>query len=52
MIIRAKVGIFKPKVYNTEKALSLETPSSVAEVLSDNNWKLTMQDEFNALIKN
>ena len=52
MITRAKAGIFKPKAYNTKKALSLETPSNVAEALSDNNWKLAMQDEFNALIKN
>ena len=52
MITRAKAGIFKPKAYNTEKALSLETLSSVAEALSYSNWKLAMQDEFNALIKN
>ena len=52
MITKAKAGIFKPKAYNTEKALSLETPSSVAEALSYSNWKLAMQDEFNALIKN
>ncbi|KAH9687883.1 Integrase catalytic domain-containing protein [Citrus sinensis] len=52
MITRAKAGIFKPKAYNTEKALYLETPSSVAEALSDRNWKLAMQDEFDALIKN
>ena len=37
MITRAKARIFKHKVYNTEKALSLETPSSVAEALSDSN---------------
>ncbi|KAH9802307.1 hypothetical protein KPL71_001337 [Citrus sinensis] len=52
MITRAKAGIFKPKTYNIEKALSLETPSSVVEALSDKNWKLAMHDEFHALIKN
>ena len=52
MITRAKAGNFKPKSYNTEKVLSLETPSSVAEALSDKNWNLAMQDEFDALIKN
>ena len=52
MITRAKAGIFKPKVFNIEKALSLDTPSSVTEALNDQNWKLAMQDEFNALINN
>ena len=52
MITRAKAGIFKPKAYNREKALSLDTPSSVTEALNDQNWKLTMQDKFNALMNN
>ena len=51
MITKAKARIFKPKAYNTQKALSLETPSSV-EALSDKNLKLAIQDEFDALIKN
>lgn len=52
MITRAKAGIFKPKIFNTQKTLSLETPSSVAEALNDQNWKQAMQEEFNALIRN
>ncbi|KAH9704463.1 retrovirus-related pol polyprotein from transposon RE1 [Citrus sinensis] len=52
IITRAKAGTFKPKVFNTEKTLSLDTPSSVTEALNDHNWKLAMQDEFNALINN
>lgn len=51
MIIKARADIFK-SIYNTEKALSLETPSSVAEVLNDTGWKITMQEEFNALTRN
>lgn len=52
MITRAKAGIFKPKIFNTQKTLSLETPSSVAEALNDQNWKQAIQEEFNALIRN
>ena len=37
MITRAKVGIFTPKAFNTEKALSLDTPSSVTKALNDQN---------------
>ena len=37
MITRSKAGIFKPKAFNTEKALSLDTPSSVTEALNDQN---------------
>lgn len=52
MITRAKAGIFKPKIFNTQKTLSLETRSSVVETLNDQNWKQAMQEEFNALIRN
>ena len=52
MITRAKNGILKPKTYNTEKSLSLDTPSSVAEALNNHKWKQAMQEEFNALMRN
>lgn len=52
IITRAKTGICKPKIYNTEKALSLETPSSVAKALNDIRWKNAMQEEFNVLTRN
>ena len=52
MTTRAKNGIFKPKVYNTEKSLSLDTPSSVADALNNHKWKQAMQEEFNALMRN
>ena len=52
MTTRAKNGIFKPKTYNTEKSLSLDTPSSVADALNNHKWKQAMQEEFNALMRN
>ena len=52
MTTRAKNGIFKPKLYNTEKSLSLDTPSSVAEALNNHQWKQAMQEEFSALMRN
>ena len=52
MTTRAKNGIFKPKTYNTEKSLSLDRPSSVAEALNNHKWKQAMQEEFNALMRN
>lgn len=42
MITKAKVGIFKHKMFNTQKALSLEIPSSVAEAMTDLKWKQGM----------
>ncbi|KAH9726481.1 retrovirus-related pol polyprotein from transposon RE2 [Citrus sinensis] len=52
MKTRVKNGIFKSKLYNTEKSLSLDTPSSVAEALNNHKWKQAMQEEFSALMRN
>lgn len=52
MITRAKVGIFKHKMFNTQKTLSLEIPSSATEALTDLKWKQAMQENFNALMRN
>lgn len=37
MITRVQVGICKPKTFNTQKTLSLDTPLSVVEELTDKN---------------
>ena len=47
MVTRSKNGISKPKVYAT----TLE-PSSIVDVLQQEQWKAAMIDEFVALMRN
>ena len=54
MIIRAKSGIFKPKIFAVNKPICEihATPLSVSQALADANWKKVMVDEFQALMRN
>ena len=47
MVTRAKVGVFKPKVY-----IATLEPTSMKKSLQDPKWLDAMKEEFNALIKN
>ncbi|CAA0817787.1 cysteine-rich RLK (RECEPTOR-like protein kinase) 8, partial [Striga hermonthica] len=51
MITRAKVGIHKPKVYATLCSEDKE-PKNDDEALSDPQWRLAMQREYDALVRN
>lgn len=50
MIPRAKIGIFKPKIYAVN--LDVEEPGTYNKAMQSENWKAAMQEEYNALIKN
>lgn len=59
MITRSKVSIFKPRTFIASllrnpqiPALSLTVPESVAVALTLPDWKLAMDNEYNALIQN
>ena len=47
MVTRAKVVVFKPKVYTTRFE-----PASIKKALQDPQWLHAMKEEFSALIKN
>lgn len=50
MVTRSKAGIFKPKVLTAEAA-DFE-PCSIGEALAHSDWKVAVQDEFDALLAN
>ena len=57
MITRAKAGIFKPKVYAALKhPLSFShgpiEPMCVKQALAYPNWKISMEEEYKALMRN
>ncbi|KAL5845194.1 hypothetical protein ACOSQ4_011152 [Xanthoceras sorbifolium] len=57
MVIRSKVGTFKPKVFSalcqSPYAKLTETePTSVKTALAGPKWKLAMEEEYNALMRN
>ena len=47
MVTRSKKDIFKPKIYSVTKE-----PQSTDEALQNENWKITMIDEYYALLIN
>lgn len=49
MVTRAKAGITKPKIYLASPPIS--EPHTAFEALSDPKWKMTMQDEYDALLQ-
>lgn len=51
---RAKSDIRKPKTYTygTVRYGLLAEPNNLSEALSDSNWKLAMDNEYLALLKN
>lgn len=48
MLTRAKCGIYKPKVYNSE--LILEEPSTYDDATKSVNWNSAMLEEYKALL--
>lgn len=55
MVTCAKVGIHKPKLYLTTEPTNSQidtTPTNAAAALKDHQWKIAMQEEYNALMKN
>ncbi|WJZ88956.1 hypothetical protein VitviT2T_008211 [Vitis vinifera] len=49
MITRSKFGIYKKKTYLTSL---IAEPRTVKQVFQDPNWKLAMEQEYQALLKN
>ena len=49
MVTRSKSGIYKKKTYLTS---IIAKPRTVKQALQDPNWKLTMEHEYQALLKN
>lgn len=47
MVIRGKTGIFKPKAYLTRQLAKL-----TAATLSQTEWRIAMEEEYQVLIKN
>ena len=54
MQTRSKSGIYKPKVYTTVVALPnhFQEPSSIRQALQLPHWKMTMEAEYSALVRN
>ncbi|KAL5827945.1 hypothetical protein ACOSQ3_019790 [Xanthoceras sorbifolium] len=57
MVTQSKNGIFKPNAYTSTwhlpaVFLAETAPRTVKEALSSPYWKLAMQDEYSALIRN
>lgn len=51
MQTRSKSGIHQLRI-NPSLLLALCKPTSVKQALTDSNWKLAMQQEYDALMKN
>ena len=51
MQTRSKSGIHQPRIHPTLLLAHCE-PTSVKQALTDPNWKLAMQQEYDALMKN
>lgn len=49
MITRSKSGIFKSKIYTAVR--TTEKPENYEQAIKDNNWKMAMDEEYNALIR-
>ncbi|KAK9212808.1 hypothetical protein WN943_002190 [Citrus x changshan-huyou] len=52
MVTRSKAEIFKPKLYQISTQPQIALLSNTSESLKEPSWKKTMEDEYNALIKN
>ena len=52
MVTRAKVGIFKPKLYNSITSTFLSEPSTIKEALASSSWFQAIQQEYHALLQN
>ncbi|KAA3475181.1 Retrovirus-related Pol polyprotein from transposon TNT 1-94 [Gossypium australe] len=53
MVIRSKVGIFKPKAYLSTTACSTpDTPADIHATMAHRCWKDTIHDELHALVRN
>lgn len=44
------MGIAKPKVFNM--TVYVTAPKNLKEVLTHNGWRKSMQDEFDAFVRN
>lgn len=52
MITRSREGIFKPKLYQISTQNHNSLPKNTVEALKEPEWKQTIEDEYNALMKN
>jgi len=52
MVTRAKLGIFKPRVYHTSLPSIPSHPTSVKDVIASSIWFTAMHDEYNVLLSN
>ena len=52
IVTRFKARIFKPKLYQISTQPQTALPLNTSEALKEPSWKMAMEDEYNALIKN
>lgn len=52
MLTKSKMCIHKPKLFSPVVNLSMIEPCSVKQALSNDLWKASMKQEYDALINN